>query len=113
MIDYTAFFDKQAVLDQEVANYINLKSSKSDIIYIWGNEAQIYKMTNKTPPTKYTVLYHVTAYKDGYSQVAKDLNKKKPRFIVIFQDANLFPISLYNYTDRINIENASIYERVY
>ena len=30
-------------------------SKKSDNIFIWGNNAQVYKLTEKLPPGRYTV----------------------------------------------------------
>ena len=69
-------------------------------------------MTNKIPPHRYTVLYHVTSYSDGPSLVTDSLTRKKPKFIVIMQDKELLPFSLFNYKERIKIDNALIYERI-
>lgn len=110
--DYISFFDKRAVTDYKLANYINSRTEDSDLIYIWGNNAQVYKMTDKNPLHKYTVLYHVTSYKDGFPLTVKALSKKKPKFIVVMQDKRLLPISLYNYRQVMEIENAKVYERI-
>ncbi len=111
-IEYMSFFDKRAVIDYKIANYINAKTNREDSIYIWGNNAQVYKMTEKIPPHRYTVLYHVTSYKDGFPLTIDSLNSKNPKFIVIMQDIDLLPISLYNYRLAMEIDNAQIYERV-
>ena len=39
---------------------IKLYAKPSDNIFIWGNNAQVYKLTNKLPPGKYAVAYHIT-----------------------------------------------------
>ncbi len=111
-IQYISFFDKRAVTDYKIANYMNSKTGEEDSIYLWGNNAQVYKMTGKIPPHRYTVLYHVTSYKDGFPLTISSLNSKKPKFIVIMQDKDLLPISLYDYRLTMEIENAQIYERV-
>ena len=110
-IEYIGFFDRRAVTDYKIANFINSKAGASDTIYVWGNNAQLYKMTDRIPLHRYTVLYHVTNYKDGYALTVRALNSEKPRFIVVMQNKELLPISLYNYTERMKIENATIYER--
>lgn len=110
--DYVRFFDKRAVTDYKIASFINSNTTDADSIYLWGNNAQVYKMTNKIPPHRYTVLYHVTSYSDGPSLVTDSLTSKKPKFIVIMQDKELLPFSLFNYRERIKIDNALIYERI-
>jgi len=111
-IEYIGFFDRRAVTDYKIASFINSKAEVSDTIYVWGNNAQLYKMTDKIPLHRYTVLYHVTNYKDGYALTVHALDSEKPRFIVVMQEKQLLPISLYNYTERMKTENATIYERV-
>lgn len=110
--EYIGFFDKRAVTDYKLANYINSRTEDSDSIYIWGNNAQVYKMTDKKPLHRYTVLYHVTSYKDGFPLTLETLSSEKPKFIVVMQDKRLLPISLYNYRQVMKIENAEVYERI-
>ena len=111
IFSYRAFFDRQTPIDYELATFIKTNTSKNDSIFIWGNNAQVYKLSDKLPPGRYTVAYHITNYKSGITETAKALSKVKPKFIIIMP-LNNFPFSLDNYRQRIIIGNAQIYERV-
>lgn len=110
---YEKFFDGSMPLNDEIANYIILYAKPSDNIFLWGNNPQIYKLTNKLPPGKYTVAYHITGYKDGITNTQAGLKTAKPKFIIIMPNASPFPFSLAGYDRRISIEGVSIYEKLF
>jgi len=110
---YERFFDQSTPRDYEIANFINLYAKTSDNIFLWGNNAQVYKMTNKLPPGKYAVTYHITSYKDGLSDTTTGLAINKPKFIVIMPNAGSYPFSLAGYDHKINLEGVDIYEKFY
>jgi len=110
---YQNFFDKNTPRDYKIAEYINSNIGEENNLFIWGNNAQIYDLTNKLPPGKYTVAYHITSYKDGLSNTQEGLDKSKPKIIVIMPNVPSFPFSLSNYYQKINISGAEIYERFY
>ncbi len=110
---YEKFFDGSTPRDYEIANYINLYAKKSDNIFLWGNNAQVYKMTNKLPPGKYTTAYHITGYKDGPSNTTAGLIINKPKFIIVMPNVSEYPFSLAGYDRKINLEGIDIYERLY
>jgi len=112
VVSYQKFFDGSTPRDYEIANYINLNSSSKDNIFIWGNNSQVYYLTGKLPPGKYAAAYHITSYKDGYSNAQKGLKLTKPKFIVIMPNAGTYPFSLSDYDQKINIENVIIYEKI-
>ena len=108
---YQKFFDQNTPRDYEIANYINLYAKSKDNVFVWGNDPQIYYLTSKLPPGKYTVAYHITNYKDGNSDTKKGLLVNKPTFIVIMPNAGSYPFSLSGYNPEINIGGALIYEK--
>lgn len=112
MDSYQAFFDRDTPFDYEIARFIKPKLTENDTIFIWGNNAQLYELTGVTAPTKYIVAYHISNYKDGITTTQTELERAKPKFIVI-TDKNPIPFPLKNYSQKININNASIYERVF
>jgi len=109
---YQKFFDASTPRDYEIVSYINSHANPKDNIFIWGNNAQVYYSTNKLPPGKYTVAYHITGYKDGYSNTLKGLQLSKPRFIVVMPNVSAYPFSLSNYIQSMNIDNVIIYEKI-
>jgi len=110
---YQSFFDKSTPRDYEIANFINLNTKASDNIFIWGNNAQVYKLTNKLPPGKYAAAYHITSYKDGDSNTKTGLETNKPKFIIVIPNVPIFPFSLAGYDRKISIAGVDIYEKLY
>lgn len=110
---YQAFFDKNTPTDYRIAAYINLHTNPDDSIFIWGNNAQVYKLTGKLPPGKYAAAYHITSYPDGVSNTKTGILMKKPKTIVIMPNVGQIPFSLLNYREKIIINNVLIYERVF
>jgi Dolichyl-phosphate-mannose-protein mannosyltransferase len=110
---YQKFFDNTTPRDYEIAGFINLYTDKTGGLFIWGNNAQVYALTGKLPPGKYTVAYHIANYKDGFSNTNTALKKNPPKFIVLMPNVSTYPFSLSDYKQRINMEGAEIYERIY
>ncbi len=109
---YQNFFDRGTPVTYEVAAFINANTTKKDSIFLWGNNAMLYKLTDKLPPGKYAVAYHVEDYPDGVSNTQNAIALKKPKFIVIMPNVGPIPFSLVNYKEKIEIDNVLIYERV-
>jgi hypothetical protein len=110
---YQKFFDGSTPLNYEIANYINFYAKPSDNIFLWGNNAQVYKMVNKLPPGRYTTEYHINGYKDGSSNTKEGLKISKPKFIIVMPNVSKYPFSLAGYNNKINIEGINIYEKLY
>ncbi len=113
MVQYQAFFDRNTPFDYEIARFIKPKITKNDTIFVWGNNAQLYQLIGVIAPTKYIVAYHISNYKDGPTDTRSTIEKVKPKFIVIIANNNSIPFSLINYSKKINIDKASIYERIF
>jgi hypothetical protein len=111
--DYRSFFDRKTPGDYQIADYINTKTDEKDNIFIWGNNAQVYKLTDKLPPGRYTVAYHITGYKDGVENTKQAIEIKKPKYIIIMPNMPQIPFSLAEYGNAMQIEKAIIYERVF
>ena len=112
VVNYQSFFDGNTPNDYTIASFINLYAKKTDNIFIWGNNAQVYDLTGKLPPGRYTVAYHITSYKDGIENTNAMLNIKKPRFIVIMPNVSVYPFNLIGYFERMEINNIIIYEKI-
>lgn len=113
MMQYQAFFDRNTPVDYEIARFIRPKLRENDTIFVWGNNAQLYKMVGVVAPTKYVVAYHMINYKDGIENTKKQIEKTKPKFIVVMTNNSPLPFPLMSYSKKINIEKAIIYERTF
>ncbi len=110
---YQSFFDKKTPIDYEIVQFIKPRVKATDSIFIWGNNAQVYKLVNIVPPGKYIVAYHMVNYHDGLASTKIALEKNKPKFIIIMPDQIALPFFLTNYFHKMNINNVSIYERLF
>lgn len=110
---YYAFFDRDTPTDYQIAQFINMKADPNDSIFIWGNNAQVYKLTNKLPPGRFTVLYHMTNSQKTLDETKRDLLKVRPDYIIIKISAAQFPYDLSLYTPRITISQTTIYEKTF
>lgn len=110
---YQRFFDRNTPNDYDLAGYINANTKREDKIFIWGNNAQVYKLTEKLPPGRYTVAYHITSYKDGIENTKAGLIKDPPKFIIVMHNVSPYPFGLSGYYYKLNLNGIEIYEKIY
>lgn len=113
MASYQTFFDPNTPFDYEIARFIKPKLGKKDTIFVWGNNVQLYQLVGVIPPTKYIVAYHISNYKDGVISTINAIEKTKPKFVVVMPNWEAVPFPLINYSKKININRAIIYERIF
>jgi len=111
--EYQRFFDGNTPRDYELANIVRSKTSKSDGIFIWGDQAQIYALSGKLPPGRYTVSYHVTFYKNAIGETLGDINRVQPKYIIQTKTDGTIENFLASYVLKYKIDGAQIYERQY
>lgn len=109
---YQSFFDKNTPRDYAIASYIEQHSNVNDIVFLWGNSAQIYVLSNTLPPGRFTVAYHISNKKENMKETAEALQKKQPKYIIIMPDQQTIPFDLREYTYRITIDDTNIYEHI-
>ncbi len=113
VVDYRRFFDRNTPKDYQLAEFLKTHTDAKDKIFIWGNNAQVYKLVSKLPPGRYTVAYHMNASKQTLMETQNDLFAAKPKYIVVSDSKNGIPYILSDYRPRIMIDNSTIYERIF
>ena len=111
VVSYQSFFDQKTPRDYEIASFIKTHTSGKDNIFIWGDSAQIYALSGKLPPGKYTVSYHIKQYKSGYADTQADLNLASPKYIITLPESRAFPFNLSRYSTKFVFNNTVVYER--
>lgn len=91
--DYVNFFDSRTVTNYEIRNYIINNSTNDDSIFVWGDNAFIYVLSERKPATKFIQAHHLTTIDPkNYSQIIARLEKYQPKFIIISRPAHFkFP----------------------
>ena len=110
---YQAFFDGNTPRDYDLARYIKANTTSDESIFIWGNNAQVYKLADKTPIMRYTVAYHITNYPTGLSEMENAIRTKSPKLIIVMPNVPEFPMNLASYEEKIDIRGVKIYEKIF
>lgn len=111
VVSYQDFFAPHVRRDYMLAQFLRGKLTHDDEIFIWGDNAQIYTLTNKLPPGRFTVSYHITFYKNAYVETQKAILVKKPRFIVVIKEIAPYEELLKGYKLAFIVEGAKIYAK--
>ncbi|HUQ85643.1 MAG TPA: glycosyltransferase family 39 protein [Candidatus Limnocylindrales bacterium] len=110
---YQSFFDRKTPRDYEIASYIRARTQPEDEVFIWGDNAQIYALSDKIPPGKYTVSYHIVQYENAIPETESAITNSNPKYIVILKNSRSFPFSLSGYDRKTVFQENLIYERNY
>ena len=113
VLDYREFFDRKTPIDYELTFLLKPKLDRNDSVFIFGNNAQVYKMLGVLPPGKFIVAYHILQDKKRISDTEKALLKAKSKFVIVMPEQKKIPFSLVRYREKANIQNALIYERIF
>lgn len=108
---YQSFFDRNTPRDYEIARFINTKTKAGEEVFLWGDSAQIYALSNKLPPGRYIVAYHITFYKTAIDETKQDIERVAPRYIFEIKHTPEIFNFLDNYTLKYIIRDVKIYER--
>ncbi len=86
---YLASFDKNAISNYEISDFIIKSTAPSDKIFVWGDSPAIYALTRRIPSFKYTAAYHVADF-SSKAELLQNLMTTKPSFIVILNGSPSF-----------------------
>lgn len=111
--EYHRFFDKKTPRDYTLADFINSHLSEKESIFVWGNNAQLYTLTNKLPPGRFTVLYHITTSKETIQETEQAVRKIQPKYIVVMDASKRKDYPVFGYKTQMIFEDAIIYEYAY
>lgn len=112
-VEYASFFDSRAPRDHDIAAYLRNELTPDDTAFFWGDNAQMYYLTQKLPPGRYTVAYHITNTSHALEETREAFLQSQPDYIVIFPDTTPFPYPMYNYEIKLNIQGVNLYEKIY
>lgn len=109
--EYRNFFDWFVNRDYEVASYIVANSNSDDTIFVWGDNPQIYALSGRLPPGRYTVSYHVTFYPNALIETKEAIVRQEPKFILVVRDDIPQTFLDLPYELKNEIKGVKIYER--
>lgn len=82
--DYVTYFDSRTLNSYAMAEYLKANSNSDDSVFVWSDASFVYVLSNRAPATKFIQAHHLsTIDPKNFDSVAKELEVKKPRFILI------------------------------
>lgn len=108
---YQNFFDSNTSRGYHIADFVKSQLNPEENIFLWGDSAQIYVLSGKLPPGRYTVMYHITSYPNAIAETQAAVEKSNPRFIIQTKDNPAIAQFLDNYELRYKVDDAVIYEK--
>jgi hypothetical protein len=89
--DYWRWFKTNIPQTYRLAEYIRRTTQPDQAIFIWGDEPQIYALSRRLPPGRYTVAYHVLDF-DGFRETLEAWDRRQPKVVAVMNDgAPVFP----------------------
>lgn len=109
------FFGSYVADVTQISNYIRQNSLTDDRIFVWGDHPYIYALSDRLPPGRYTVAYHIVDF-NGHQETLDSLKARLPKFIVYssmpsrpFPELDLF-LSRYYSLDQ-SFDSALIFKK--
>jgi len=82
--EYFRNFDARVPRTYKIAQFIASRTTLEDKIFIWGTEPEIYALSRRLPPGRYTTSYHIGDFA-GEQETLAALKQERPRFIVVIE----------------------------
>jgi hypothetical protein len=109
-VAYRNFFDRNTPRDYAVAEYLKRNAKKNEPIFLWGDSAQIYYLSDTLPVGRYAVSYHIIT-PETIAETEAVFVTNPPRFLVVMPTSQPLPFTIHNYTYKLTIKDTAIYER--
>ncbi|KKU92327.1 MAG: Glycosyl transferase, family 39 [Microgenomates group bacterium GW2011_GWA1_48_10] len=92
--DYVSFFDKRTLNSYAIADYIKKRSNPDDPIFVWGDAAGVYVLSNRPAAIRFIQAHHLTTIDPAnYDALINQLIKVRPKFIIISRPVHFaFPL---------------------
>lgn len=82
--DYINGFDSRTLNSYAVANYLKENTNPTDPIFVWGDAAFVYVLSNRPPATKFIQAHHLTTIDPkNYDYIISRLERLQPKYILI------------------------------
>ncbi len=115
---YANYFDSRTINSYVIGNYIKSVTKPNDPIFVWGDAAFIYVLSERPSATKFIQAHHLsTIDRKNYDLVLAEIVRKKPKIIVIenpvhFSFDGLMKFLSTNYVKTQTFEKLDVYEVV-
>src|SRR3990170_466596 len=80
--EYNNYFDRNVNTIMALADFLKVHQGYGENVYIWGDYPWLYAITDLKNPSRYVTSFHVFGVPEGPNEVAGDLEKTPPKYII-------------------------------
>lgn len=82
--DYANYFDSRTSNNYDLTKFIVYNSQFNEPLFVWGDNAFVFALSNRPPATKFIQAHHLTTIDPAnYNALMNQLIKVRPKFIII------------------------------
>lgn len=78
---YLKYWGNQTEQNYQIAELTKRNSAPDDRIFVWGEGSCVYALSERLPPGRYTVNYHINDF-DGKKETMEAIKQNNPKIIV-------------------------------
>lgn len=113
--NYTNFFDGRTLNSYHLGDYLVQNTDDNDPIFVWGDAASIYVISQRPPATKFIQAHHLTTIDPiNYKLIIQRLETVQPKFIIVSRPTFAFPqleaLLVKNYKEVRNFDYLHVYQ---
>lgn len=114
--DFANYFDSRTTNSYAIGNYIKSVTKPNDSIFVWGDAAFVYVLSERPAATKFIQAHHLTTIdRKNYDLVLAEVIRKNPKVIVIenpvhFSFEGLMKFLSKNYLKTQSFDKLDVYE---
>lgn len=79
--EYLNYWGNRVEQNYQLAKIIKKTTAPKDRIFVWGEGSCVYALSNRIPPGRYTVNYHIYDF-NGYQETAQAIKNNQPKLII-------------------------------
>ncbi|MBU0619328.1 glycosyltransferase family 39 protein [Patescibacteria group bacterium] len=113
---YFRYFGQASLDDYQLAKELKSITRPDEPVFIWGDSACAYALSERIPVGRYTVAYHIKDF-DAFNATLQALEKHQPTYIIKLNDEHTefpqldaFLASHYVFSQQLN--RALVYHRI-
>lgn len=81
--DFNKYFGWQVPENYQITGYLRNNSNPHDKIFIWGDRASIYALSDRLPVGRFTTAYHIVDF-NGYNETLENFKVNFPKIIIYY-----------------------------
>jgi len=114
--EYNNYFDRNVNTIMALVDFLEINQGYGENVYIWGDYPWLYAIADLKNPSRYVTSFHVFGVPQGPSEVAEDLEKNPPKYIIKSQSSignfeKLEKLLTDRYTSTGFVETSEIFVR--